>query len=117
MTDMVRLLAEMADHNKDLATGPMADYMRGWRGFTAVAHKDDALSRKEKELIAVAISLAKRCERCIAYHVRSALKAGATMQELLEACFVAVMMEGGPALSHIGLVMEAVEALKEERPV
>jgi AhpD family alkylhydroperoxidase len=110
VTSVEQLLAEMIDHNKELAAGPMAEYLKAWRGFTSVAHKGDALSRKEKELIAVSISLAKRCERCIAYHVRSALAVKATRQEILEACFVAVIMEGGPALAHIGVVMDAIEA-------
>jgi AhpD family alkylhydroperoxidase len=109
MTDTDELLAEMARRNKELATGDLADYLKAWRGFTALAHKADSLTRKDKELIAVGISLAKRCERCIAYHVRAALNEGATAREILEASFVGVMMEGGPALAHIGLVMDAVE--------
>lgn len=112
MTSIERLLAELTDRNKELAAGPMGEYLKAWRGFTSVAHKGDALSRKEKELIAVSISLAKRCERCIAYHVHSALALRATRQEILEACFVAVIMEGGPALAHIGVVMDAIEAFE-----
>jgi len=115
MSDLRELLDAMASCNKELAVGPMAAYLKAWRGFSACAHKNDALTRKDKELIAVAISVAKRCERCIAYHVRSAMKEGATAQELLEASFVAVMMEGGPALAHIGLVMEAVETFEKEQ--
>jgi len=115
MTDLDALLAEMAERTKQLAGGSMGAYVKAWRQFSAVAHKSDALHRKDKELIAIAVSLAKRCERCIAYHVRSALNEGASAKEILEACFVAVMMEGGPALAHIGLVMEALETLDEGR--
>ena len=114
MTGPKALLAEMAEHNERLAGGPMAAYLKAWRQFSAVAHKNDALLRKDKELIAVAVSLAKRCERCIAYHVRGALREGASAREILEASFVAVMMEGGPALAHIGLVVEALETLDTE---
>ncbi len=115
MTDLKALLAEMTERNKQLADGSMAAYLKAWRQFSAVAHRNDALLRKDKELIAVAVSLAKRCERCIAYHVRSALSEGASAEEILEASFVAVMMEGGPALAHIGLVMEALETLNKEK--
>jgi len=117
VTSVEQFLDEMAGCNKDLAAGPMAEYLKAWRGFTSVAHKADALSRKEKELIAVSISLVKRCERCIAYHVRSALALQATRQEILEACFVAVIMEGGPALAHIGVVMDAIEAFGRNKRV
>lgn len=115
MPDLKQLLDQMADHNKQISAGPLADYLTAWRRFTALAHKNDALTRKDKELIAVAISVAKRCERCIAYHVRSALSEGAEAQEILEASFVAVMMEGGPALAHIGLVMDAMDAFDAEK--
>jgi AhpD family alkylhydroperoxidase len=116
MAELEHLLSEMARRSKELAEGPMSEYITAWRGFTSIAHKSGALSRKEKELIAVSISLAKRCERCIAYHVRSAIAHEATRQELLEAAFVAVIMEGGPALAHIGWVMEAIEAFEKEIP-
>jgi AhpD family alkylhydroperoxidase len=115
MTDLRDLLHEMGRRNEELAAGEMGGYLKAWRGFTAVAHGGDAVPRKQKELIAVALSLAKRCERCIAYHVRSALMQDASEAEILEACFVAVMMEGGPALAHIGLVMEAIETFKKEK--
>lgn len=106
------ILEDMAQRNQDLAKGPFGQYLKAWRGFTAVAHQEGALTRKEKELIAVSISLSKRCERCIAYHVRSALSFGATREEILEAAFVAVIMAGGPALAYIGIVEEAIEAFR-----
>lgn len=115
MDDPKELLDRLSARHKELAAGRMADYLAAWRRFTAVAHKSDTLSRKDKEIIAVAISLAKRCERCIAYHVRSALSQGATAEEILEASFVAVIMEGGPALAHIGLVMDAIDTFDDDK--
>ena len=85
-------------------------------GVTAVAHADGALSRKQKELIAIAASILKGCERCISYHVRSATAAGATSDEMVEAGFVAVIMDGGPALAHMGSLLDAIEAHREESP-
>ncbi|HBK57937.1 MAG TPA: carboxymuconolactone decarboxylase family protein, partial [Spirochaetaceae bacterium] len=41
-----------------------------------------------------------------------ALEAGATEEEILEAAWVAVLMGGGPALMHAGLVLEALKDLK-----
>ncbi|MGY4687795.1 carboxymuconolactone decarboxylase family protein [Petrotoga sp. DB-2] len=71
-----------------------------------------ALNKKTKELIAVALAVARNCEWCIAFHVKSALDAGATEEEILEAAWVAVLMGGGPALMHAGLVLEALKDLK-----
>jgi AhpD family alkylhydroperoxidase len=73
--------------------------------------KDGALTTKQKELIALGIAVAQRCEPCINLHVQKCLGAGNTSAEVLEAASVAVMMQGGPAYTHIPVVMEALEAL------
>lgn len=71
---------------------------------------DGALSGKTKELIALGIGIAVRCEGCIAYHVHDALKAGATRPEIVETIGVAVMMGGGPAAVY---GCEALAALNQ----
>ncbi len=71
--------------------------------------EDGALPSKVKRLIALALAVANGCKWCIALHVRGSLDAGATKDEIIEACFVAVLMAGGPAVFHIGLVMDAIE--------
>jgi len=72
-----------------------------------------ALSTKDKEIIAVALSVATRCHWCIAFHTHNALKAGATREEIIEASFVAVTMAGGPALMYMQLVIKAIEDFKD----
>lgn len=59
--------------------------------------KEDALSTKVKELIAIALSIAVHCEPCIKVHIRRAAKAGATAEEIAEALAVTMVMCGGPA--------------------
>ncbi len=81
-------------------------------GFARLHKKsveDGALSRKTKELMALAISVAVRCEGCIAYHTHDAIAAGATRQELLETIGVAIMMGGGPAAMYAAHVLDAIE--------
>ncbi len=72
--------------------------------------KDGALSRKVKELMALAVSMSSHCEGCIAYHVHDALKAGASRGEVLETIGLVIMMGGGPGLVY---GCEALEALNE----
>lgn len=84
--------------------GPMA----GFGQLHKQAMAEGALSTKVKELTTLAISITARCEGCIAVHVRGALRAGATRQEVLEAIGVAVYMGGGPAMVY---GCEAYEAL------
>ena len=74
--------------------------------------KDGALEVKQKELIALGIGVSIHCEPCIKLHVQKALAAGATKEEILEAASVAIMMGGGPAFTHIPIVIDTIEALQ-----
>ncbi len=103
---------ELAATLEVLSKSSAGPILSAWRRFTAAAHTDGALSRRHKELIAVALSIVKGCERCISYHVKAALAQGASKEEIVEAAFVAVIMDGGPALAHLGLVLDAIEAHK-----
>jgi len=87
--------------------GPMSGFAR----LHKKAIEDGALSTKTKELMALAISIAVRCEGCIAYHTHDAIAAGATRQELLETVSVAIMMGGGPATMYAAHAMDAIEQL------
>jgi AhpD family alkylhydroperoxidase len=87
--------------------GPLTGFAR----LHKKAIEDGALSRKTKELMALAISIAVRCEGCIAYHAHDAIAAGATRQELLETIGVALMMGGGPAAMYAGHALDAIEQL------
>jgi AhpD family alkylhydroperoxidase len=71
--------------------------MEAFRGLVKAAGTDGALGHKEKELIALAIGIAIRCEGCIVFHTRACLKLGVTRDELLEMIGVAVEMGGGPS--------------------
>ncbi len=68
---------------------------------------DGALEAKTKELIALAISVSKQCDGCIASHARAAALRGATAEEVAEALGVVVMMNGGPGTVHGPRAFEA----------
>ena len=89
------------------------DAVHGFSGLFTKVMKDGALSHKEKELVALGIGVTQRCAPCIRLHVQKALDAGATSEQILEAASVAVMMGGGPAYTHIPIVMNALEALQD----
>lgn len=88
------------------------DAVNGFSGLFAKVMKDGALSLREKELIALGIGVVQRCEPCIRLHVQKSLDAGATKEQILEAASVAVMMGGGPAYTHIPVVMDTLESLE-----
>jgi len=85
--------------------GPMSGFAR----LHKKAVEGGALDTRTKELMALAIGVAVRCEGCIAYHVHDAVAAGATRQELLETIGVAVLMGGGPAAIYAAHALDAVE--------
>ncbi|MFC1939036.1 carboxymuconolactone decarboxylase family protein [Chloroflexota bacterium] len=68
--------------------------------MSQAAFKGGKLDAKIKELIAAAIGLSIQCKYCIVYHVHGALKEGATREEIIEAAFTAVGMNGGPSLTY-----------------
>jgi len=74
--------------------------MAAWEKVVSLGYDNGAMDTKTKELLAAGISLVVRCDHCIAHHVYSALKAGATREELTEAAFTAIVMSGGPAVTY-----------------
>ena len=88
---------------------------RGFGNFFQSVMAEGALTVREKELIALGISLAVRCKPCINLHVEKCLKAGATREQILEAAGVAVMMQGGPSFTHVPEVIRALEHLESKK--
>ncbi len=86
------------------------DVMRGFGEMHRAAVADGELSHATKEMMALAIGIAARCDGCIALHVKAALKAGATRGQIHEAIGVAVLMGGGPASVY---ATEALAALDQ----
>ncbi|MDR2688480.1 MAG: carboxymuconolactone decarboxylase family protein [Azoarcus sp.] len=89
---------------KDLGQA-IPDVMQNFMSLGKAAIADGALDAKTKELIALAIGVAARCEGCVAFHSQALVKLGATRAEVAETMAVAIYMGGGPS------VMWATEAL------
>lgn len=78
------------------------DTLSGFGGLSKAAHAEGALDHKTKELLALAISVAIRCDGCIGFHTKKLRELGATDAEVAETLGVAVSMGGGPALMYAG---------------
>ena len=92
--------------------GQAPELVGGFGGLFAKVMKAGALEVKQKELIALAIGVAQRCMPCINLHTQKCLQAGASREEILEAAAVAVMMQGGPAYTHVPMVIKALDELE-----
>ena len=89
--------------SKDLARkrrelGPTAQ--AAFDAFSQAVFADGALPTKTKQLIAVAVAHVTQCPYCIRSHTKSALRHGATQQEIMEAIWVAAEMRAGGAYAH-----------------
>lgn len=90
--------------------GPLGGFGRLHKELVA----QGTVPAKFKELMALAIAIAVRCEGCIAYHVHDAIAAGATHQEIVETIGVAIMMGGGPAAMYACDAYEALEQYEKQ---
>ena len=72
------------------------------------------LSPKIKKLVVVAIGVSKQCADCIGFHVRAAIRYGATRAELSEVLGMCVYMGGGPALMYAAKALAAFDQLSEK---
>jgi len=89
----------------------LPEVMQGFNAMHYAANKDGALSHKTKELLALAIAVAVRCDDCITAHVKALIGLGVTRAELLEMLEVAIYMGGGPSLMYAAHVVRAFEEL------
>ncbi len=74
--------------------------MKSFSEMGKAAIADGVLDAKTKELIAMAIGVAQRCDACIGFHAKALVKLGATEAELHETLGVAVYMGGGPSAMY-----------------
>jgi AhpD family alkylhydroperoxidase len=85
------------------------DEMGCFSQFMGSVLKPGKLDLKTKELIALGMGLTARCKYCIGIHTQKALAAGATPEELWEVATVAVMMGGGPAMTYVAELQQALD--------
>jgi AhpD family alkylhydroperoxidase len=90
------------------------------QAFSSLAHAatcDGALDKKTKELIALALGIAARCDGCIGFHAEALVKLGATRQEVEEVLGMAVYMGGGPSLMYAADAIAAFEEFQDKAMV
>jgi AhpD family alkylhydroperoxidase len=78
------------------------------------AFSDGALKKREKELIAIGISVRINCESCMQWRIKQAAAAGASYEEVLEAVEVGIEMGGGPATVSARLALQVMEEVYEK---
>jgi AhpD family alkylhydroperoxidase len=67
--------------------------------FSNVAGQKTVLDSKTKELIRLAVASVFRCQHCTEHHIKDALEAGATKQEISEAILLSALQAAGTQLN------------------
>ena len=88
------------------------DTMKAFSALAQAAGRDGALDTKE--LIALAIAIATRCDGCIGFHTEALVRLGATRQEVEETLGMTVYMGGGPSLMYAADAISAFEEFREQ---
>lgn len=101
--DLTKQLSGML---RDLRVGN-PDVMKTFTGMAQVALAPKALDTKTKELIALAIGIATRCDDCIAFHAKAAVDQGASEQEVQETIAMAIYMGAGPSVMYASHALQA----------
>ena len=89
--------------------GGAPEVMKGFGALAQAALKANALDTKTKELIALAIAVATRCDGCIGFHAEAAVRSGASRDEVMETMGMAIYMGAGPSVMYAAQAVEAYD--------
>ena len=110
--DYKALTADISQYAGELRK-VIPDAMNGFYAMSKAATADNALDKKTKEFIALAIGVTQRCDGCIGFHVKTLKDLGATREEVAEVMGRCVYMGGGPALMYAADALRAYDQFSE----
>jgi len=82
------------------------------KGFAALSKgvkEHGVLDFKTKEFVALGIAVSTHCDACIALHVETLIKAGATREEVADVLGMTIQMGGGPAMMYAAKALECYD--------
>ena len=102
---------EMGSGQVASAGGTYVAYQATIDYYNSAVGKDGALSKREKALIALAVSHVKKCPYCIDAYTQDGLAKGCDSEQLTEVAHVAAAIRGGAALIHGVQMKNVIEKL------
>lgn len=103
-TFMAEIEADIGRFSKEVP-----ETVKGFGIMGKAAKTNGALSEKTKEIMALGIAVATRCDSCIGFHVRALVRLGITREELCEALAMATYMGGGPSYAYSAKALKAFD--------
>lgn len=113
--DWPAMAGELSGAIKEVRLGA-PDVMKAFSAMAQAATSAGVIDAKTKELIAIAIAVAIRCDGCVAFHAKAAVKLGATRDEIMEVMGMALYMGAGPSLMYAAQAVEAFDQFTAEQP-
>jgi len=98
-------LKAMIGENWALFRAHMPEVAEAYDSLPQEAYKDGSVSGRHKRLMALVGGLVRGCRGCILYQTENALQLGATVEEILETCAVAVSLGGTMAAGETARVV------------
>ncbi|WP_226036887.1 carboxymuconolactone decarboxylase family protein [Aquibacillus saliphilus] len=88
----------------------LPEMTKGYFDFTEACFEEGSIAKKEKQLIALGISIYAQDEYCIMYHTKGAIEHGASEDEFMETIAVSAALGGGAAFSQgVTLAMDSFD--------
>ncbi len=112
--DWSKMTTDVGGAVRELRLGA-ADVMKGFSGVAQAALSPGALDTRTKELIALAIAVATRCDACVGFHAKAAVEHGATRDEVMETMGMAIYMGAGPSVMYAAQAVEAYDQFAKAR--
>jgi AhpD family alkylhydroperoxidase len=113
-TDWIEMTRDLSVGLREMR-GSAPDVMKAFSGVAQAALKTGSLDSKTKELIALAISVAVRCDDCIAFHAKAAAERGASSDDILETLGMAIYMGAGPSVMYAAHAFDAYRQFAASR--
>lgn len=113
-TDWIEMTRDLSVGLREMR-GSAPDVMKAFSGVAQAALKTGSLDSKTKELIALAISVAVRCDDCIAFHAKAAAERGASSDDILETLGMAIYMGAGPSVMYAAHAFDAYRQFAPSR--
>lgn len=115
-TDHFRELTQSVSANLATLRSSTPEVMKSFTELGRAATANGVLDRKTKELIALALSVAARCDPCIGFHMQTLVKLGVSRPEIDETLGVTTYMGGGPSLMYAASAIAAFDELSRAVP-
>ena len=108
-TNSYRALTQSVSTQLATLRGSTPEVMKSFNELGRAATTGGVLDRKTKELIALALSVAARCDPCIGFHMQTLVKLGVTRQEIDETLGVTTYMGLGPSVMYAASAITAFD--------